>query len=129
MECLIKYLVSGKIYKYPKKQAISLIVVKFSDIINIIIPFFEKNPLLGTKSLEYLDWCKVSKLMKDGSHLTIKGFNKIKDIKSRRTGIQVHQKKYIIFFLHDKFDSHAHSKIFFLLVCFYGWDVSFNLWG
>jgi hypothetical protein len=83
MECLIKYLVSGKIYKYPNKQAVSLIVVKFSDIINTIIPFFEKNPLLGTKSLEYLDWCKVSKLMKDGSHLTIKGLNKIKDIKSR----------------------------------------------
>ena len=83
MECLIKYLVSGQIYKYPNKQAVSLIVVKFSDIINTIIPFFEKNPLLGTKSLEYLDWCKVSKLMKDGSHLTIKGLNKIKDIKSR----------------------------------------------
>jgi LAGLIDADG endonuclease len=47
MEYLIKYLGAGQIYKYPKNPAVSLTIVKFSDIINIIIPFFEKNPLLG----------------------------------------------------------------------------------
>ena len=41
MECLIKYLGSGKLYKYPgEKSAVVLTIIKFSDIINIIIPFF-----------------------------------------------------------------------------------------
>ena len=82
MECIIKYLGTGQIYKYSKTQAISLIVYNFSDIINIIIPFFDKNPLLGTKSLDYQDWSKIANLMKDGSHLTIEGLNQIKNIKS-----------------------------------------------
>jgi len=82
MECIIKYLGTGQIYKYPKTQAISLIVYNFSDIINIIIPFFDKNPLLGTKSLDYQDWSKIANLMKYGSHLTIEGLNQIKNIKS-----------------------------------------------
>lgn len=55
MECIIKNLGSGKIYKYPKNPAVSLTIVKFSDITNIIIPFFEKIPLLGIKLFDYLD--------------------------------------------------------------------------
>lgn len=46
MECLTKYLGAGKIYKYPEQPAIVLTVSNFSDITNLIIPFFEKNPLL-----------------------------------------------------------------------------------
>lgn len=45
MELIIKYLGSGKIYKYSGKSAVSLTIVKFSDITNIIIPLFDKNPL------------------------------------------------------------------------------------
>jgi hypothetical protein len=55
MESLIKYLGSGKIYKYIDKPAVSLEISKFSDITNIIIPLFDKNPLLGVKLLDYLD--------------------------------------------------------------------------
>jgi hypothetical protein len=58
MEQIIKYLGAGKIYKYSaaqKKSAVSFSIVKFSDIINIIIPLFKKNPLFGIKLLEYLD--------------------------------------------------------------------------
>jgi len=83
MEYLIKYLGSGKIYKYSEKPAVVLTIFKFSDINNKIIPFFEQNPLLGVKLFDYLDWCKVAKLMNNGSHLTQEGLNKILDIKSR----------------------------------------------
>jgi len=84
MELIIKYLGSGQIYKYPKKSAVSLTIVKFSDITNTIIPFFYKNPLLllGVKLLDFLDWCKIAKLMNDGSHLTLDGLNLIRTIKS-----------------------------------------------
>jgi hypothetical protein len=55
MEYLIKYLGSGKIYKYSEKPAVVLTIFKFSDINNKIIPFFEQNPLLGVKLFDFLD--------------------------------------------------------------------------
>lgn len=82
MEKIIKYLGSGKIYKYPKNPAVNLTIVNFSDITNTIIPFFEQNPLLGVKLLDFLDWCKIAKLMIDGSHLTLEGLDLIRKIKS-----------------------------------------------
>ena len=82
MELLVKHLGSGTIYKYPGKDAIVLTIVKFSDITNIIIPLFEKNPILGLKLLDYLDWCKIAQLIIGGSHLTIEGLNLIREIKS-----------------------------------------------
>ena len=39
MEVLVKYLGSGKIYKYPGKPAVVLTVFNFADINNFIIPF------------------------------------------------------------------------------------------
>jgi len=82
MEHIIKYLGSDQIYKYPKTSAVSLTIVKFSDITNTIIHFFYKNPLLGVKLLDFMDWCKIAKLMNDGSHLTPVGLNLIRTIKS-----------------------------------------------
>jgi hypothetical protein len=82
IELLVKHLGSGKIYKYSGKDAIVLTIFKISDISNIIIPLFEKNPLLGVKLLDYLDWCKIAKLMNEGSHLTNEGLNLIRKIKS-----------------------------------------------
>ena len=35
----------------------------------------------GVKQNDYLDWCKVAKLMNDGLHLTIDGLNLIRTIK------------------------------------------------
>ena len=82
MEVLVKYLGSGKIYKYQGKAEVVLTIFKFSDINNLIIPFFDKNPLLGVKLIDYLDWCKVAKLINEGSHLTEEGVILIKEIKS-----------------------------------------------
>lgn len=78
MEYLIKYLGSGQIYNYLGKSAVVLTIFNFSDITNIIIPFFEKNPLLGVKLFDYLDWCKIAKLMNEGSPLTLEGLNLIR---------------------------------------------------
>jgi hypothetical protein len=52
------------------------------DINNNIIPLFEKNPILGVKLYDYIDWCKIAKLMNEGSHLTIDGLNLIRNIRS-----------------------------------------------
>lgn len=82
MENLVKYFGCGKIYKYNGKFAVNLTIVDFSDITNIIVPFFKEYPLVGIKLYDYLDWCKIHKLMINRSHLTVEGINSIRDIKS-----------------------------------------------
>lgn len=83
MEIISKYLKTGKLYNYSEKSAVVLEIFKFSDIINVIIPFFEKQPILGLKELDFLDWCKVANLMKEGKHLTSEGLSKIRSIKEK----------------------------------------------
>nr|QCW06933.1 hypothetical protein [Drechslerella brochopaga] len=82
LKVLIKYLGTGSIYKYPNQPAVSLTVVNFSAITNIIIPLFDKNPIMGVKLYDYYDWCKIHKLMLEGSHLTMEGIDLIQKIKS-----------------------------------------------
>ena len=80
MEKLVKYLGGGKVYKYTE-SALHLSIVDFSLITDIIIPLFKENPLVGVKSLDYLDWCKIHELMVNRSHLTVEGMNSIREIK------------------------------------------------
>ena len=82
MEKIVEYFGSGKIYKYGGKSAVSFTIVDFTDITNIIIPFFEKNPIFGIKLYDYLDWCKIHSLTVNRSHLTVEGINSIREIKS-----------------------------------------------
>lgn len=56
---------------------------KFSDIVNIIIPFFDKYPVIGLKKLDYLDFKKISELVKTKYHLTSEGFLEIEKINSQ----------------------------------------------
>jgi hypothetical protein len=81
MELIAKYLNSGNIYKLDNRPMVSLAIVKYSDITNLIIPFFKKYPVLGIKENDFSDWCKVAKLMNDGQHLTNEGLNLIRAIK------------------------------------------------
>ena len=82
MESIIKYLGIGKIYKYPEKLAVSIYIIKYTDITEVIIPFFNKYPIDGIKLNDYQDWCKIHKLMNEGLHLTLEGLNEIQKIKS-----------------------------------------------
>lgn len=53
-----------------------MVVEKYSDIRDKIIPFFEKYPLYGFKKENYLDFKKVSELMENKAHLTLEGLEK-----------------------------------------------------
>ena len=81
MQKIVEYLGSGKIYKYAGKSAVSLSIVDFKDITNIIIPFLNQNPIIGIKLYDYLDWCKIHSLMVNRFHLTVEGINSIRKIK------------------------------------------------
>jgi hypothetical protein len=49
MDKLVEYFGSINIYKYNGKSAVSLSIVDFNNITNVIIPFFNKNPLISIK--------------------------------------------------------------------------------
>lgn len=56
-------------------------VVKFSDIYNKVIPFFNLNNILGIKSKDFYNWCEAAELMKKSEHLNEDGLKKIIKIK------------------------------------------------
>lgn len=82
MELISNYLGSGTIYKENKRPLVNLTIVKYSDITNLILPFFKKYPVLGLKQNDFSDLCKIAKLMNNSSHLTIEGLNLIRTIKN-----------------------------------------------
>lgn len=76
----INYFNCGR-YSISSKMAGDYIVTNFSDINNKIIPFFNKYPLVWSKSLDLSDFKQVAKLMENKIHLTDEGFKQIKQIK------------------------------------------------
>lgn len=57
------------------------VVTRFNEIIDKIIPLFDKHPLRGSKALDYSDLRKIAYLMKDRVHLTVEGIEQIRQIK------------------------------------------------
>jgi len=88
LDNISKYLGCGKCYF--SRNEVNLIVSTFSDINNKIISLFNKYPLLGTKKEDYLDFCKVAELIKSKDHLTKKGIEDIKIIKSNMNSKRIH---------------------------------------
>jgi len=79
MKSLIDYFKCGNLY--IDREVVIFRISKFSDILNTIIPFFEKYPILGVKSLDLNDFCKVAQIIKNKNHLTEKGLEEIKLLK------------------------------------------------
>lgn len=82
MKALIEYLGCGRYYLKTKQDVGDFVVSRLSDITAKIIPFFEKYPVIGVKALDFSDFCKASKLIKDKAHLTESGLEDIRIIKA-----------------------------------------------
>lgn len=48
---------------------------KFTDIEDIIIPFYRKYPIFGIKLKDFSDWCRVAEIMKNKGHTIKEGFD------------------------------------------------------
>ena len=81
MKSLIEFCKCGKVFKHSK-DAVVFNVSKLSDLNQKIIPFFDKYPILGVKSEDFLDFCKVAELMQNKAHLTEEGLHEIRKIKA-----------------------------------------------
>lgn len=55
--------------------------MNFSDVTDIIIPFFEKYRIRGQKSLDFEDFKKVVDICKRKDHLTPEGIREIMNIR------------------------------------------------
>lgn len=66
---------------YYYKDSVRFEVVNFSEIVNIIIPFFCKYHIEGKKSLDFTDFKEVADIIQSKAHLTSEGLNKILEIK------------------------------------------------
>ena len=80
MRSLIELFRCGGISR--NRDTFDLKVSKLSDILNKIIPFFKKYPILGVKALDFADFCKAAELMKNKAHLTKDGLEQIRKIKA-----------------------------------------------
>jgi len=72
----------GRIKQFSGKNFVNIIVSKFSEIDEKILPLLDKCSLRGHKLLNYKDFKKGAELIKSKAHLTKEGLLKIKEIKA-----------------------------------------------
>lgn len=78
-----KYLGCGKYSDRSDKVKVGdFAVYKYSDIVEKIIPFFDKYPILGVKKYNFRDFAQIAELMKSNAHKTPEGLDKIRVIKA-----------------------------------------------
>ena len=80
MQSLIEYFNCGQVYK--NGNMLEYKVSKLADIVNFIIPFFERYKLFDVKVQDFHDFCKIASIMKNKKHLTEEGLQQIRKIKA-----------------------------------------------
>jgi hypothetical protein len=80
MRIIAQFLGYGILSEDKRKPIIYLTVTKISDITKVV-SFLTEFPLLGSKKLDFTDFCKVVELMKNKEHLTTEGLDRIRLIK------------------------------------------------
>jgi len=66
----------------PNRDSVEFVATGFTDIVEKIIPFFNKYQIEGLKALDFADFRKVSEIMKVKGHLTDSGLEQIRIIKA-----------------------------------------------
>lgn len=82
MKSLTEYFNCGSCRERNGGLAVDFFVDKYSDLTDKIIPFFKEHCILGVKSEDFQDFCRVGQLMKENKHLTPEGRDEIRKIKA-----------------------------------------------
>lgn len=82
LERVVKFFGCGKVYRIKNREVCEFVVTKIDDIINIIIPFFDKHIILGSKHMNYVKFKEAANIIKNKQHLNEVGINKIKELKN-----------------------------------------------
>jgi len=79
---LQNYFGVGNVYLNKNGKSASYIVSNLKDINNVIIPHFKNYPLQSCKCIDLQLWSLCIEIVVNKEHLTIKGLNKIVELKS-----------------------------------------------
>lgn len=82
LESIVEFFCCGKVYTYKNREVCEFVVTKIDDIVNIIIPFFDKKSISGSKHLDYIKFKEAAYIIKNKKHLNIEGMNRIKELKN-----------------------------------------------
>ena len=66
--------------KGPKSSVVTYSVHSRRDLESVIIPFFERHPLVSKKELDFLKFASVVRMMRRKEHLTDAGFRRIVEL-------------------------------------------------
>ena len=81
MNSLVNFWGCGKVFLRFKENKVDFQILKFKDLTEKVIPFFQNIPLEGIKHQDFVDFCKVVEIMKEKGHLTHEGINQISKLK------------------------------------------------
>jgi NADH:ubiquinone oxidoreductase subunit K len=89
LQSFINFFGGGFVVNSTKRPICEFVVAKFDIILNYIIPFFDKHPILGSKHLIYLDFKSAAYIIKNKEHLNKDGvgLNQILQLKKRITSL------------------------------------------
>ena len=63
----------------PSDRALVFVVRKREDLLERVIPFFERNPMLSTKQADFAKFAAIVREMALGHHRTVAGFRRLLD--------------------------------------------------
>lgn len=89
LESFVVFFGGGSVMNYKKRSVCEFIVTKIDHIIEHVIPFFDKHPILGSKHLNLLDFKSASYIIKNKEHLNKDGLGlkQILQLKGRITSL------------------------------------------
>lgn len=82
LELLRSFFGTGNIRNYKRGDSAIYSVRSISDLTNIIIPHFNKFPLLTKKQADFELFKRIIELINNSEHLTIEGLNKVLSIRA-----------------------------------------------
>ena len=82
MKSFTEYFDCGSYIERTGGLAVGFSVDRFSDITEKIIPFFKEYCILGVKSEDFKDFCRVGDLKREIKHRTPEGIDQIRHIKA-----------------------------------------------
>ena len=85
LESFVHLFGGGFVVDYTKRSICEFVVAKIDLILNYVIPFFDKHPILGSKHLIYLDFKSAAYIIKNKEHLNEDkvGLNLVLQLKKR----------------------------------------------
>lgn len=91
LERFVDFFGCGYVTKYAKRTVCEYVVTKLDDIVENIIPFLAKYPVVGSKYFNYLGFNSAANILKKKEHLNIdgKGLEEILRIKSEMSLINI----------------------------------------